>query len=191
MMRRNKISLSSLVLLLFPVALIAQEFSAETVAFDPAGKPLSGKLYVGHGKVRADSSEGTIMLMDLGAKTARVYDPRYKVYLERPDRMTSLMLSANDPCQKDPDRKSAVESTCRVVGQETVNGRTTNKTEVTMTSGGQTQTLHIWFDPKLHILVRYEMNGKIMSELRNIQEGPQPASLFEPPAGYRNGLPGR
>ena len=191
MTRRSKIRFSSLVLLLFPVAMAAQEFSAETLAFDPAGKPLSGMLYVGHGKVRVDSPEGTIVLMDLGAKTARVYDPRYKVYLERPDRMTSLMLAANDPCQKESDRKSAMDATCRVVGQETVNGRTTNKTEVTMTSGGQTQTLHLWFDPKLHILVRYAMNGKIMSELRNIQEGPQPASLFEPPAGYRNGLPGR
>ena len=191
MTHRSKISFSTLVLLLFPLAMAAQEFSAETVAFDPAGKPLSGKLYVGHGKVRADSAEGTIMLMDLGAKTARIYDPRYKVYLERPDRTTSLLLVANDPCQKDPDRKSAVDATCRVVGQETVNGRSTNKTELTMTIGGQTQTMHVWFDPKLHILVRYEMNGKIISELRNIQEGPQPASLFEPPTGYRNGLPGR
>ena len=178
-------------LLLVPLAAAGQEFSADTVAFDPAGKPLNGKLYVGHGKVRADSPDGTLMLMDLGAKTARVYDPRYKVYMERPARTTSLILATNDPCQKDPNRKSAMDTGCRVVGQETVNGRATNKIELTMKSGGETGTLHMWLDPKLHIFVRYEMNGKIVSELRNIHEGPQPASLFEPPAGYRNGMLGR
>ena len=40
-----------------------------------------------------------------------------------------------------------------------------------------------WLDPKLRFPVKWQ--GKDGSgEMRNIQEGPQPASLFEVPAGY-------
>jgi hypothetical protein len=41
----------------------------------------------------------------------------------------------------------------------------------------------MWLDPKLRFPVKWE--GKNSSgELRNIQEGSQPASLFEIPSGY-------
>jgi hypothetical protein len=46
------------------------------------------------------------------------------------------------------------------------------------------QKHYVWVDTKLHCVVKTDEGGGI--ELRNIQEGPQPASLFEVPAGYTN-----
>jgi hypothetical protein len=41
----------------------------------------------------------------------------------------------------------------------------------------------VWVDTKLHCVVKTDgAEGSI--EPQNIQEGPQPASLFEVPAGY-------
>jgi len=41
----------------------------------------------------------------------------------------------------------------------------------------------MWLDPKLRFPVKWEgKNGS--GELRNIQEGSQPSSLFEIPSGY-------
>ncbi len=71
-------------------------------------------------------------------------------------------------------------SSCHKVGSETVNGRSTVKYETTNASG---DVSHFWLDPKLRFPVKWE--GKSNSgELRNIQEGVQPASLFEIPAGF-------
>ncbi len=69
---------------------------------------------------------------------------------------------------------------CHKVGNETVNGRNTVKYETTNASG---DVKHFWLDPKLRFPVKWDgkNNG---GELRNIQEGPQPASLFEIPAGF-------
>jgi hypothetical protein len=70
--------------------------------------------------------------------------------------------------------------TCHKVGNESVNGRSTVKYEATSTSG---EVSHFWLDPKLRFPVKWE--GKDSSgELRKIQEGSQPASLFEIPAGF-------
>jgi len=61
-----------------------------------------------------------------------------------------------------------------------VNGRSTVKYEATNSSG---DVSHFWLDPKLRFPVKWE--GKSNSgELRNIQEGAQPASLFEIPTGF-------
>ena len=42
-----------------------------------------------------------------------------------------------------------------------------------------------WIDRKLRFLVKTESAKGRGMELRNIQEGPQQASLFEIPAGYK------
>jgi hypothetical protein len=41
-----------------------------------------------------------------------------------------------------------------------------------------------WIDPVLEFLVRSQTDNGIVIDLKNIREGPQPASLFEIPASY-------
>jgi hypothetical protein len=166
----------------------AQEFSAETVASDPAGKVLNGKLYQARGKMRFESSNGDFTLVDLDAKTGYVFDAKHKVYVERAlSRLNSLVAihASSNPCEVNPASKDASTATCKMTGREIVNGRNIEKYEATVAMGGDAAIIHFWVDPSLHVIIKYEMNGKTISELRNVQEGPQPKTLFEIPAGYQ------
>ncbi len=74
----------------------------------------------------------------------------------------------------------------RYLGDESVNGRQTEKWEFSRSgSGGAQITMTRWYDPRLNNAVREEMAGGYVRELRNIQEGPQPDALFTVPEGYR------
>jgi len=73
-----------------------------------------------------------------------------------------------------------------MLGQETVNGRATEKWQMTNTGrGGKSQTATQWYDPQLGTAVREQMPGGFTRELRNIIVAPQPANLFTLPSGYR------
>jgi len=77
-------------------------------------------------------------------------------------------------------------SELRLVKNEQLNGRNTEKWELMVTrTDGQTMSSNQWFDLELKIAVREEMAGGYMRELRNIQVGPQPPELFVIPQGYR------
>ncbi len=74
----------------------------------------------------------------------------------------------------------------RLVGRETLNGRNTEKWEMTATRpGDQSSVAYQWFDPELKINIREERPGGFVSELRNIRIGKQPADLFSVPPGYK------
>jgi hypothetical protein len=83
-------------------------------------------------------------------------------------------------------------ASCRKIGNEAVNGRSTVKYEGTNADGTVSD---VWIDKKLRFPVKWQ--GKNSGgELRNIQEGAQPASLFTVPADYQKmdmrgmGMPG-
>jgi hypothetical protein len=73
----------------------------------------------------------------------------------------------------------------RLLGKETVNGRQTEKWEMTASNPqGQTMRSLQWYDPQLKISIREEMPGGYLRELKNISVGSQAKDLFEIPAGY-------
>jgi hypothetical protein len=84
-----------------------------------------------------------------------------------------------------------------LVGEETVNGRQTEKWKIEMTRpDGQTVSTFEWYDPELGMAVKQEFPGGMVSELTNIRVGPQPDQLFGIPAGYERmsmppGAPGQ
>jgi hypothetical protein len=93
------------------------------------------------------------------------------------DRQRTMMLK-----QKLPD---GTETELRLQGKETVNGRQTEKWEMTASNPqGQTMRSMQWYDPELKISIREEMPGGYLRELKNISVGVQADSLFEIPAGY-------
>lgn len=74
----------------------------------------------------------------------------------------------------------------RLVGRETLNGRNTEKWEMTATRpGGQSNVTYQWFDPELKVNIREERPGGFVSEFRDIKIGKQPANLFTVPADYK------
>jgi hypothetical protein len=80
-----------------------------------------------------------------------------------------------NPCSADPG------TTCKNLGTETVNGRSTDHWQITHKDGNISD---VWIDNSLHFPIKTVSQGTTW-ELTNIKEGPQDASLFQIPAGYR------
>ena len=172
-------------------ALAQTEFSAEM--FDSKKPESQAKIYMGKDRMRIepgkkDARGGGAFIMNLDTQSSTILMDQQHMYMEMP----AQMMAQRNPYRffRTGDVDSACSDwlaqswnkggTCHKVGNETVNGRSTVKFEGT-NSRGEPGTM--WIDPKLRFPVKWE--GKNSSgELRNIQEGSQPASLFEVPSGY-------
>ncbi len=165
-------------------------FSADMVMKQKGGQTANGKIYLSAPKYRMDMNSGgnqVIMIADANTKTAYMVMPEQKMYMEiKTDQgmmgqgrlPRAKPMDPANPCADDPTM------TCKKVGNETVNGRSTEKWEFTPKSG-RSETYTAWIDQKLHFPIKTaDAEGGGM-ELTNIREGAQPADLFEVPAGYR------
>jgi len=73
----------------------------------------------------------------------------------------------------------------RLVGREMLNGRPTEKWEMTAKRpGGQSQVSSQWYDPFIKMNIREEQAGGYVREFENIKIDKQPETLFAIPAGY-------
>jgi hypothetical protein len=179
-------------LLLGSMALAQTEFSADIVNESKGG---STKVYFGKDKMRFDSpdgedrSSGGAAILDFSNNKMIVLMAKQHMYMEMPQQMlekrgmytffrTGDVENACSDWLKLPENKGGA---CHKVGNETVNGRSTVKYEGTNSKG---ETGFVWIDPKLRFPVKWQGKNEVGGELRNIQEGSQPSSLFEVPAGY-------
>jgi hypothetical protein len=172
-------------------ALAQTEFSGEM--FD-SQKGSNGKIYFAKDKVRFESTNkdprsGGVVIMNLTTQTTTVLMNQQHMYMELSPQMASQRTAYNffrtgdveAACSDWMQLPQNKGGSCRKIGSETVNGRSTVKYEGTNAKG---ETGDVWLDPKLRFPVKWE--GKNGSwELRNIQEGTQAASLFEIPADYK------
>jgi len=77
-------------------------------------------------------------------------------------------------------------SELRTIKNETVNGRNTEKWELTISSSdGNKMKSYQWYDPILKIEIKEEMQGGYIRELRDIKLENQPEKLFEVPSSYK------
>jgi hypothetical protein len=186
----------------------AQQFSADLVATRSggtgqeggaeSGQPMrSQKIFVSNDKIRMEGGQGKggFVLVDSAAQTAVVVMPEQKMIMESRGLGNSMQivthLDPRDPCPqflaiaKKPGfgKKSAEDGawTCKRLGDETIEGRSTEKFEV-VSPKGEHQVA--WIDPDLRFPVKAE-GPKGGMVLKNIQEGPQPAELFVVPADYK------
>ena len=179
------------------VAIAQTEFSAEVVHHKGSGSVSDARLYFGKDKLRIESQNGSredhgIGIMNMATHSFTVILPERHMYMELPSQMTGQRVlydffqtgnveSACADWAKVPHHEGGM---CRKVGHETVNGRDTIKYEGTNNKG---ESGFFWIDPKLRFPVKWQdqKDPDDGGELRNIQEGPQAASLFEVPAGYQ------
>jgi hypothetical protein len=172
------------------LALAQTEFSADIVNDQAAGKAAT-KVYFGKDKVRfdaPDNSGGGVVILDLNTQSILVLMAKQRMYMEMPSQMMESRGMFQFFKSGDVDNACAdwlkvsknQNGTCHKVGHETVNGRDTVKYEGTGANGDNGT---FWLDSKLRFPVKWQ-GKKDGGELRNIQEGAQPASLFEIPAGY-------
>jgi hypothetical protein len=177
--------------------LFGQEFSADLITTRVQSNETStpGKIYVGKDKIRLEPKEsggmsamGGVMIVDLSTQTSVILLPQRHVYIEAlPGRISQRSFSFFRPADIEdacPDWQKLARKpggSCHKVGHEMVNGRDAVKYEGTSAEG---ESGAVWLDTKLRFVVQYQ--GKNSSgELRNIQEGSQPGSLFEIPADYQ------
>jgi hypothetical protein len=189
-------------------AAAAQEFSADQVVHDPTGRILKSKMYMSHGKVRIEDRDDTtgknpnawdasITIADLARGVVYQLIPNKKVYIEQSGAMVRRKLTefqiSGDPCAIQVQSSTAAAAhpvpgqdgpKCAKLGSEVINGRTTDKWEITAKLGGQVFNGHVWIDTHFHVPMKSEAEGA-ESELQNLREGPQPDGLFEIPADYR------
>ncbi len=173
------------------MALGQTEFSGEIVDNVHPGKGLN-KVYFGKDKMRFESGENDnrmgAFIMDFTNHSYLILMAAQHMYMEMPAQVMEKRGmydffhtgDAENACADWLKQPSNQGGTCHKVGNETVNGRSTVKYEGTNAKG---ETGMVWIDPKLRFPVKWQGKND-GGELRNIQEGAQPASLFEVPAGY-------
>jgi hypothetical protein len=180
-----------------PGLLFGQEFSADLISnrIESHETSTPGKIYVGKDKIRLEPKDSGgmpamdgVMIVDLRTQTSVILLPQRHVYIESmPGRVLQRSFSLFRPADIEdacPDWQKLARTpggSCHKVGHEMVNGRGAVQYEGTSAEG---ETGAVWLDTKLRFVVEYK--GKNSSdELRNIQEGSQPGSLFEIPADYQ------
>jgi hypothetical protein len=183
------------VLMLAASLVVAQtEFSADVVDLQKPGTPTQARMYFAKDKIRIESQaggprSGGAVIMNFATQTATVLMAQQHMYMEMPVQAQSQRMAYASAFFRAGDVENACGdwqkmghqgASCHKVGSEAVNGRDTVKYEATNANG---DVGHFWLDPKLRFPVKWDgkNNG---GELRNIQEGTQPASLFEIPAGF-------
>jgi hypothetical protein len=175
-----------------PFLLAQAEFSADVVNATKEDNAGPTKLYFGKEKLRIEQADpetkGTrIAIVTLANQKAVFLMPEQHMYVEMPQSKNPKTLSffrardAQSACSEwlklEPNRGGS----CRKVGPETVNGRSAIKYQGNNAKG---DVDYIWIDSKLRFPVKWQGKPEQSGELRNIQEGPQPADLFEIPADY-------
>jgi hypothetical protein len=133
---------------------------------------------------------GRAIVVNLDANTSTMLMTLRKTYYQaplqkiRPGEVYGLYafiqpVDVENACVEWMNRPAAHGETCRKHGPDTINGRPAVKYDLSCYG----EVCHLWFDVKLHVLLKRESKWT-STELRNIQEGPQPASLFEVPPDY-------
>lgn len=198
-MIRSAMLFSNLVTLVVLTTIsLAQDFSADVVNSKREGSGMS-KVYATKDKVRfegAGEKQGmgpNAFIIDEAQNKWTVLIAERHMYMDAMPAMRRMPLvsqfwrlqDVDDAC---PQWKKAAEEagttknwgSCTKVGSDTVNGRSAVKYEGVSSKGEKD---YIWIDKKLRCVIKTD-NANGGMELRNIQEGSQPSSLFEIPAGY-------
>jgi len=172
-------------------AVAQTEFSAEVVDSHKQGTTSQSKIYFSKDKIRFDSRDANspgAFIMNLSNQSMTILMPQQHMYMEMPAdaqeqrNMFSFFKTSDveNACGDWLKLANNKGGSCHKLGNETVNGRDTVKYEGTNSKGEASQ---VWLDPKLRFPVKWQGTSG-SGELRNIQEGSQPASLFAIPAGY-------
>jgi hypothetical protein len=169
------------------VLAFAQQFTAEMVRQKPQGA-VNSKVSVSGTKVRLDTegqTQANYAILNLSLRQSSMVLPANKSYVvSQPGHLQSSIpfFIVDDPENACPAWNKSLNSpgTCKKVGDDTINDRSAVK-YTAANENGETGT--VWVDRKLHFVIKWE-GDKSAAELKNIQEGPQSASLFEIPSDY-------
>lgn len=174
------------------LAAAQSDFSADVFNTQRSDTAAQARIYLSKDKIRIDPAKkdarGGAVILNLATQTSTVLMDQQRMYMEMPAQMAAQRnaynffraLDVENACSAWLSSTKNKGGSCHKVGSDTVNGRNAIKYEGTNANGDSGT---FWVDPKIAFPIKWE--GKNSGgELRNIQEGSQPASLFEVPAGY-------
>jgi len=190
-----------LIALLFsvrPLQAQAVEFSSDMRLFSGGGDTQVLKLYVGNKRAliqREESTDNTrgigSIIMDFDHQLIFLLVPQSKLYLRVTGSQGSPFYNAawmfrpynpTMPCDgwvAEADRRG-ITLRCRPAGQDSMNGRTSQRWDATATNGASGS---LWYDPDLNFVVKVlRKSAKGVEsgyELQNIKKGTQPVTLFD------------
>jgi hypothetical protein len=188
--------LVAILLSLLSLPLFAQQdFSADVVNHKDGGSQSHARIFVTKDKWRIEGlQEGRMngaIITNLATRTSDILMAERKMYMEFPQgqgpagqQMWSFYHARDidDACSEWMKLPYNQGGSCHKVGSDTVNGRSTVKYTGTNSKG---ETGSVWFDKKIAFPIKWEGEKGGSGALQNIQEGSQPASLFEIPSDYQ------
>lgn len=153
----------------------AQDFFADMVSTTKAGT-FSGKIFVAKEKARMEMLQSvTITRMD--KNVVWILIPDQKMYMEQPLKPENV-VAATEKMPGEVERK--------LIGPETVDGKTANKYRVVYSVADKKETSFQWIDIDSGLPLKIAAgDGSWVFEYKNLKTGPQPDTLFEIPAGYQ------
>jgi hypothetical protein len=172
------------------------QFSADLVYANPSGEVTasSGKLNVADRKIRIETPDLAIgfFIVRIDAAAAYFIKPSQRVFMDakQASELTQLLVPVDpdNPCRQWQAMAQIAGVTdqgtawrCERIGDESIAGRRTIKYRG---MSPRKEPYLIWIDPRIDFVVRLKADGGSAIEVANIQEGPQPAQLFEIPADY-------
>jgi hypothetical protein len=142
------------------------QFSADMISQGPDGEAVTGKMFVGDGRMRMEMTQQgreIIRISDENRRMEWILFPDQQTYIEQgapPGEAQAPMPAPSaetNPCAGMPGL------TCRRLGEESVGGRVAVKWEMEMTHEGQTLKGLQWIDAERGLPLKHEMpNGETM-----------------------------
>lgn len=161
-------------------------FSGEIQVRDLDGGTGTGKLYIGAAKQRMEFNafgEVRPTIVDPANDIQHTISPRQRNFMEMPRGESGGPVRIPRLGPVDPNNPCATGDLidCRRLGAETVNGIATQKWEYTNTDGERVTS---WIATRVRFPVKTTADTGATTEIRNVVEGPQPATLFAVPTGF-------
>jgi len=183
-MSASRAGLSSLLLALslaVPVAAQAPQFRANVT--QTGDEPFDGTMYFGTGRLRIEgisNGEQVTAIIDSQANRMIVLMPDDEAYMTMD--LGAAPFAAPGAYSMDPANPCSTGevTACRALGQENVNGRAARGWEYMR--DGERETA--WVATDLRFPVRIVEADGTTTNFTDVQPGPQPANLFEPPSGW-------
>jgi hypothetical protein len=190
-MSPRKVRMLLILAVVFFTSFTHAQFSAEILELQKPDTPTQ-KLYFANNKMRIewpdhDGKKGTVLIADFATQTVTFLIVERHTYTEMPMSARSqvrygffLASDVENACHDWQEIAHGQKGSCHKLGIGMVNGRKTVEYEGTNLRGEVGQ---FWLDRALRFPVKWQSEVS-SGELRNIQEGAQPASLFDVPPGF-------
>jgi hypothetical protein len=156
------------------------------------GSNSTGVMYFGGAKMRMElSSEGRsiVILTDPAAQSQYMIMPNEKMYMQMPIGGGPFSAPVTGPTDPTNPCSSGGNTDCVKGPNETISGYETVRWDYTTKEGTKTKA---WVSTQLRFPIKTTDAKGSSTELSDIVEGPQPATLFAVPAGFtKMSIPGR